>query len=632
MMYNMNDYHIELDKLGKIIIYLRKSREEMTDYKHTTEETLARHEEILQKWAKSNLGYEIPEEYIFREVVSGETIEDRPEFKKVLSLINNGDIDGLLVVEPERTTRGDLIDCGTVIRSLEITKTLCITPMKVYNLNNEFDKRLFKDQLLKGNEYLEYSKKILKRGKDLSAEQGKFLGSIAPYGYDRIKCAELGISDGKGWTLKQNENADIVKMIFDMAEDGVGIDRIVRHLVNIDAPLPHDSKWNDSTLKCILNNEAYYGMIAWGKTKIIVKLIDGVPVKKAVKQKNYPLYVGLHKDRAIITKEQFDRVQKGLKDRYKNPIPKGEVFKNPIGGLCKCGKCGRAMIQNSHNGVVHTKRKYEVDKEKLYNLLQSQRKALKIPIAEINRQMGCDEFKGGFYYIFSPKFNEKKFYLGDLLTNNWFKLKSLLKIETDEFDKPITEFEEVVKPTTLLCNENCGIPSSKLYLVEEKVIDSLKELLNDYHVYLDGYEEEYEKVVKSNSKSLKSVEKELEKKQQQLKKAKEFVEQEIYSPQEFLERKKELNEAIERLTLEIEKITNHKEEDKVIRVKKAIPSLQNILEQYYSLDMEERNNSLKFIIDKIVYNKTERHINTATDEEQKESIKLDIYLNHRFKL
>lgn len=630
MLYNMNDYHIELDKLGKIIIYLRKSREEMTDFKHTTEETLARHEEILQKWAKSNLGYEIPEEYIFREVVSGETIEDRPEFKKVLSLINDGDIDGLLVVEPERTTRGDLIDCGIVIRSLEITKTLCITPMKIYNLNNEFDKRLFKDQLLKGNEYLEYSKKIMKRGKDLSAEQGKFLGSVAPYGYDRIKCAELKISDGKGWTLQANEDAEIVRMIFNMADEGIGMDRIVKHLVNIDAPLPHDSEWNDSTLKCILNNEVYYGMIAWGKTKIITKLIDGVPVKKAVKQKNYPLYNGLHT--GIVTKEQFDRVQRGLKDRYKNPIPKGEIFKNPLGGLCKCGKCGKAMIQNSHNGITHTKRVHEVDKEKLYNLLQSQRKSLKIPIAEINRQMGCDPFKGGFYYIFSPKFNEKRFYLGDLLTNNWFKLKEMLKIETDEFDKAITEFEEITKPTTLLCSENCGMTSSKLYLVEEKLIDSLKLLLKEYNVYLDNYEDEYEKVVKTNSKSLGSIEKEIAKKEQQLKKAKEFVEQEIYTPQEFLERKKELTAAIEKLTQEKDKITNHKEEDKVIKIKKAIPSLEKIIKNYYSLTMEERNDSLKFIIDRIVYNKSERHINSASDKEQKESIKLDIYLNNRFKL
>ena len=630
MMYSMNDYHIEIDKLGKIIIYLRKSREEMNSFGSSTEDTLARHETILQTWAKNNLGYEIPEEHIYREVVSGEFISDRPVFQNVLGQIDNGEVDGLLVVEPERTTRGDLIDCGTVIRSLKLTHTLCITPTKIYNLNNEYDERMFKDQLLRGNDYLEYTKKILKRGKNLSAEQGKFLGSVAPYGYDRIKCSELGVGDKKGWTLKPNENEDIVRMIFNMADEGIGTERIAKHLINIDAPLPHNSKWNDSTIKCILNNEVYYGMIAWGKTRIITKLIDGVPIKKSIKQKNYPLYQGLHT--SIITKEQFERVQKGLTARYKNPIPKGEVFKNPLAGICKCGKCGKAMIQNSHNGVTHSKRVYEVDKEKLWNVLREHRKAVKLSISEINRRFKLNPTSGAFYYYFTPKFNEKKFYLGDTLTKNWFTLKSMLKIETDEFDKAITEFEEVTKPTTIVCNENCGMVSSKLYLVEDKLIDSLKVLLNEYHIYLDNYEEEYEKVVKSNSKSLNSVEKEIAKKEQQLKKAKEFVEQEIYTPQEFLERKKELTSAIEKLTLEKDRITNHKEEDKVIKIKKAIPSLQNIIDNYYSLDMEERNNSLKFIIDKVVYNKNERHGNQSSDKEQKDSIKLDIYLNHRFKL
>ena len=630
MLYNMSDYHIELDQLGKIIIYLRKSREEMNEFGSSTEQTLARHEEILQKWAKANLGYEIPSEYIFKEVVSGETIQDRPEFKKVLDLINNGDVDGLLVVEPERTTRGDLIDCGTVIRSLKLTSTLCITPTKIYNLNNEYDERMFKDQLLRGNDYLEYTKRILKRGKVLSAEQGKFCSSTPPYGYDRIKCAELGVGDKKGWTLTPNTEADVVKMIFNMAAEGVGMDRIRKHLINIDAPKHHGIEWSQSGVQCVLKNEVYYGKIAWGKQKVVTKLIDGVPVKKHVKQKEYPLYDGLHEP--LITKEQFDNVQAAIKGRYKNPIPKGEVFKNPLGGLIKCGKCGKAMIQNSHNGITHQKREFEVDKKKLYNLLQTQRKKLKISLAELNRTCGYTEHHGGFYHMLRPKFDENNFSLGKKFTDNWDKVKSLLKIETDEFDISLTSFITTKKATTLVCHDACGMTSSKLYLVEDKVIDSLKDLLKEYHLYLDGYEEEYTKVVKANTKSLSTIEKEIAKKETQLKKAKEFVEQEIYTPQEFLERKKELTAELDKLTQEKDKIVNHKEEDKVIRVKKAIPSLENILNKYYSLSMEERNDSLKFIIDKIVYNKTKKNKNITSDREQKETISLDIYLKQRFKL
>ena len=52
----------------KIIIYLRKSREEQINGYGSVEFTLERHEEILQTWALNNLGYKIPEECIFREV------------------------------------------------------------------------------------------------------------------------------------------------------------------------------------------------------------------------------------------------------------------------------------------------------------------------------------------------------------------------------------------------------------------------------------------------------------------------------------------------------------------------------------------------------------------------------------
>ena len=44
-----------------------------------------------------------------------------------------------------------------------------------------------------------------------------------------------------------------------------------------------------------------------------------------------------------------------------------------------------------------------------------------------------------------------------------------------------------------------------------------------FYLFLYHYEKEYEKVVKSNYKSLRSIEKEIAKKEQQLKKAKEFV-------------------------------------------------------------------------------------------------------------
>ena len=69
------------------IIYLRKSRADSPD--ESVEEVLAKHEQMLQELAERELGGRIPENCIIREIVSGETIEERPGVNKVLALIEN---------------------------------------------------------------------------------------------------------------------------------------------------------------------------------------------------------------------------------------------------------------------------------------------------------------------------------------------------------------------------------------------------------------------------------------------------------------------------------------------------------------------------------------------------------------
>ncbi len=73
----------------KYLIYLRKSR---SDGVHeTVEDILAKHFRMLQDYAELKLGTAVTEEMIYREVVSGETIQDRPEMKKLLDRIRNED-------------------------------------------------------------------------------------------------------------------------------------------------------------------------------------------------------------------------------------------------------------------------------------------------------------------------------------------------------------------------------------------------------------------------------------------------------------------------------------------------------------------------------------------------------------
>ena len=170
---------------NEIYIYLRKSRSD--DSSLSIEEVLSRHETILQDYAKKNLGFLIPESQIFREVVSGETIDDRPLMKQLIHLLeSDSSIKGVLVVEPQRLSRGDLVDCGTIINTFRYTNTLVLTPPKTYNLTDEYDRKFLEMELMRGNDYLEYTKRILARGREASVRAGNYIGSIRPYGYQKV--------------------------------------------------------------------------------------------------------------------------------------------------------------------------------------------------------------------------------------------------------------------------------------------------------------------------------------------------------------------------------------------------------------------------------------------------------------
>ena len=125
------------------LIYLRKSRADNPDM--TVDEVLAKHESILQDFARTEFGEEIPDAYIFREVVSGETIAARPVMRRLMQLLESGNVKGVLVVDPQRLSRGDLEDCGRIVNAFRYTGTPVLTPQRTYNLTDEYDRKFFRD-------------------------------------------------------------------------------------------------------------------------------------------------------------------------------------------------------------------------------------------------------------------------------------------------------------------------------------------------------------------------------------------------------------------------------------------------------------------------------------------------------
>lgn len=321
------------------IMYLRKSR---ADNPHeSVEEVLEKHETILQELAERNLGGRIPEHCIYREVVSGETIDERPEMLAVLAQIENPRILGVLVVEPQRLSRGDLEDCGKVVNAFRYSKTEVVTQTMTYDLTNKMQRKFFEQELMRGNDYLEYTKEILLRGRIAAVKRGCYIGNIPPFGFNKIIDA-----DGDS-TLEPNEYADAVLMAFDMyVNEGKTYLQIGRHFDKLGIK-PYRSKvWEKCSIRAILKNKHYIGMVVFGAYRTEKTVVNGEIVARSVRQSDDEMIIAKGKHNGIVPLELFDAAQDKMN---RNPRKKLDTpLVNPLAGLCYCGNCGKTMAQHPY--------------------------------------------------------------------------------------------------------------------------------------------------------------------------------------------------------------------------------------------------------------------------------------------
>jgi hypothetical protein len=316
------------------IIYLRKSRQDNPS--ETVEQVLAKHERMLQDYAKAEFGHGIPEQHIFREVVSGESIQEREQMKAVLKEVENPNCLGVLVVDPQRMSRGDLLDCGRLISHLRFTNTKVHTPMMTYDLTNKMERKFFQDELLRGADYLDYTKEILIRGRIAATKRGCYIGNFAPFGYNKVTI------DGNK-TLEANEDADIVRMMFDWYVNGQYTPNQIAQMLNgMGIRSPRNKAWGKETIRAILRNRHYIGKVVFGQTKEHIFVENGKKKTKRLAQEEDDIIIaeGLHD--GIVDLELWHAAQE---IKAKNPPRKDDVqLTNPLAGIIKCGVCGKAMF------------------------------------------------------------------------------------------------------------------------------------------------------------------------------------------------------------------------------------------------------------------------------------------------
>ena len=307
-------------------MYLRKSRMD-TDFDDVSvEETLNRHRRILESFCKERRLNVVE---TLEEVVSGESLSARPQMLRLLDLVNTGIYAGVVCVDIERLSRGSSLESGYIMQVLQTNSCKIITPSKIYDLQNESDEQFTDMKFMFSRYELKTITKRLVRGRNQSASEGKFLGSMAPYGYRSYK---LPGTKGSSLQIEPGE-AEIVRLIFDMyGKQGIGYNTIAYQLNQMHIP-SRTGTWGQTSIANILNNEVYLGMIRWRHepTKRVVK--DGMLVKKRVKSHDYELYEGLHDP--IVTQEQWDAVRAKQRERGHVSVNTNRKLANPFASMMK---------------------------------------------------------------------------------------------------------------------------------------------------------------------------------------------------------------------------------------------------------------------------------------------------------
>ena len=323
------------------IMYLRKSRQD--DPNETVEEVLAKHEAILQEWARNNLGHEIPEDCIYREIISGgESIDEREEMRKVLARIEDTNVAGVLCRDPQRLTRGSLEDCGRLISTLLYTSTMVATQMMTFDLRDKRDLKFFEGELMRGRDYLDYFKEIQNAGRVAAVKRGNFIASKPPFGYDKVKI-------GKDPTLVPNKDADIVRMIFDWyVNERIGYQEIANRLDDMGVKPVSTDRWIKNTIAEMLRNIQYDGKVCYNRKKSVTVIKDGKKKVSRPMAAEEDMIIVEGKHPAIVDHDLFMEAQQIINNHPR--VKTDRELRNAFAGIMVCSNCKKHLYYNGYGG------------------------------------------------------------------------------------------------------------------------------------------------------------------------------------------------------------------------------------------------------------------------------------------
>ena len=323
------------------ILYGRLSQE---DGRAGDSNSIINQRHILEKYAKEG-GFENTV-FLADDGYSGTNFE-RPSWKKVVEMIDRGEVETLIVKDLSRLGR-EYLQVGMLTEFYFPEKGVRFIAINdgvdsLVEGSNDFNPiRNWANEL-----HAKESSKKVRAVKKMQAERGERLGGRPPYGYQKKDSEHKEL-------VPDEEAAQVVRHIFDLCASGKG-PRMIAHVLRsekimtpanyyyqktgkshqgLDLTRPYD--WACNTVTAILDNKTYLGhMEGLRATTLSYKN------KKLLRTPESQRILVENTHEALITQEQWDIVQ-DVRAHKKRTVKRMDE-PNPFAGLAFCADCGKAM-------------------------------------------------------------------------------------------------------------------------------------------------------------------------------------------------------------------------------------------------------------------------------------------------
>lgn len=341
-----------VDQVFKVAIYLRLSKEDgdlsFSSKGKSESDSINNQRDLILGYLAKHPEMEIVEEY--KDDGKTGTNFDRAEFQRMIEDLKSGVVNCVIVKDLSRFGR-DYIDCGYYI-----DKLFPELGVRFISVNDNYDsaQASSSDNLVVPFKNLindSYSRDIslkVRSNLDTKRKRGDFISNYAPYGY--VKSEE-----DKNQLVIDEYAAEIVRDIFKWKIDGLSPAMIAKRLneMGILSPMEYkrscgvkfrsqdgnQSVWNHITVRRILQNEVYIGVLVQGK-----RTTPNYKTKKFVykSEDEWTRVEGTHTP--IVSRRDFEIVQELLQEDTRTC--NGAQI-SPFCGRIFCADCGAAAVRRT---------------------------------------------------------------------------------------------------------------------------------------------------------------------------------------------------------------------------------------------------------------------------------------------